>query len=344
MITMRIVFFADTHLGFDYPVKPRIERRRRGPDFFANFRQVLAYARDTRPDLVLHGGDLFFRARVPPVIVDMVYSDLFEFAGEGIPIIIVPGNHERSMLPVSLFLNHPNIYIFDQPRTFEFELGGSRISLSGFPCKRNSVRNEFSGLMKETGWEGNVGAGKLLCLHQTFEGAKVGPSGYTFRKGQDVIRRSDLPQDAVAVLSGHIHRRQILGNHKNQGGKFPPVIYPGSTERTSFAERHEKKGFYEIELTSPNKDSWGIQRLDFIELPARPMEDLFIERTVSSEDLSDFILRRVGELDPDSIVRLRCDAELDPEVKSIVTSRYLREILPETMNYQFSADFRHWRE
>ncbi len=341
---MRIVFFADTHLGFDYPVKPRIERRRRGPDFFANFRQVLAYARDTRPDFVLHGGDLFFRARVPPVIIDMVYTDLFEFAGEGIPIIIVPGNHERSMLPVSIFLNHPNIYIFDQPRTFEFEVGGSKISLSGFPCKRNSVRNEFSALLKGTGWEGNVGVGKLLCLHQTVEGAKVGPSGYTFHNGHDVIRRSDLPQDAVAVLSGHIHRRQILGNPKNQAGKFPPVIYPGSTERTSFAERHEKKGFYEIELTNSNKDSWGIQRLDFIELPARPMEDLFIERKVSSEDLSDFILRRVGELDPDSIVRLRCDAELDPEVKSILTSRYLREILPETMNYQFSADFRQWRE
>lgn len=344
MRPVRIVFFADTHLGFDYPVKPRIERRRRGPDFFANFRQVLAYARDTRPDLVLHGGDLFFRARVPPVIVDMVYGDLFEFAGEGIPIIIVPGNHERSMLPVSLFLNHPNIFIFDQPRTFEFEFGGSRISLSGFPCKRNSVRNEFSGLLKATSWEGIVGAGKLLCLHQTVEGARVGPSGYTFRNGQDVIRLNELPQDAVAVLSGHIHRRQILGNPNHQGGNFPPVIYPGSTERTSFAERDEKKGFYEIELTSTNNDSWGIQRLDFIELPARPMEDLFIERTVSSEDLSDFILRRVGELDPDSIVRLRCDAELDPEVKSILTSRYLREILPETMNYQFSADFRHWRE
>jgi DNA repair exonuclease SbcCD nuclease subunit len=205
------------------------------------------------------------------------------------------------------------------------------------------VRNEFLGLMKGTGWGGNGGAGKLLCLHQTIEGARVGPSGYTFRKGQDVIRRSDLPQDAVAVLSGHIHRRQILGNPNNQNGKFPPVIYPGSTERTSFAERDENKGFYEIELTRSNKVTWGIQRLEFIELPARPMEDLFIERTVSSEDLRDFILRRVGELAPDSILRLRCDAKLEPEVKSILTSRYLREILPETMNYQFSADFRQWR-
>jgi len=339
---MRIVFFADTHLGFDFPVKPRIKRRRRGPDFFTNFRQVLAYARETKPDLVLHGGDLFFRARVPQMIVDLVYSDLFEFASEGIPIVIVPGNHERSILPASLFLNHPNIYIFDQPRYFEFNLTGSKVSLFGFPCERKFVRNDFSTLLKETGWEENEGSGKLLCLHQTIEGATVGPSGYTFRRGQDVIRRKDLPRDAVAVLSGHIHRGQILCNPKNQDGKFPPVIYPGSTERTSFAERDEKKGFYEIELTDKIEVGWGIQRLDFIELPARPMEDLTLKATLTPENVSEFIQQRVAEMDPDSIIRFSCDAELDPEVKSKITSRFLRDILAETMNYQFSADFHQW--
>lgn len=340
---MRIVFLADTHLGFDYPVKPRIHRRRRGPDFFANFQQVLAYARETRPDLVLHGGDLFFRARVPQMIVDMVYDDLFEFAGEGIPLLIVPGNHERSILPASLFLNHPNIFIFDRPRTFHLEVEGTKIFLSGFPCKRKNVREEFPVLLKEAGWEGVDGAGKLLCLHQTIEGAKVGPSGFTFNKGQDVIRRSDLPKDAVGILSGHIHRPQILGNIDNKMNESPPVIYPGSTERTSFAEREEKKGFYDIEISANIGDGWRIQHLDYFELPARPMVDLFIERSVSVDRLRDFISQRVEEMDPDSIVRLRCDAELDPRIKSQVTARLLREILPKTMNYQFSGDFRQWR-
>ena len=132
MANARVVFFADTHLGFDYPVKPRIERRRRGPDFFANFHRVLEYAKQTRPDVVLHGGDVFFRARIPQLIVDMVYGDLFEFAGEGIPVLIVPGNHERSILPASLFLEHPNIHIFDQAKTFLFEVGGARLAFSGF--------------------------------------------------------------------------------------------------------------------------------------------------------------------------------------------------------------------
>ena len=33
---IRILLIADTHLGFDLPFRPRIKRRRRGLDFFAN--------------------------------------------------------------------------------------------------------------------------------------------------------------------------------------------------------------------------------------------------------------------------------------------------------------------
>jgi hypothetical protein len=38
---IRILFLADTHLGFDLPFRPRIQRRRRGPEFFANFKRAL---------------------------------------------------------------------------------------------------------------------------------------------------------------------------------------------------------------------------------------------------------------------------------------------------------------
>ena len=339
MSILRIVFLADTHLGFDYPVRPRVERRRRGPDFFANFRQVLDYARQTHPDLVLHGGDLFFRARVPHKIVDLVYADLFDFAGEGIPFVIVPGNHERSILPTSIFLNHPNIYVFDKPKTYEFSLGDQKASLAGFPCERKAARDKFPALLKSSGWYENNTEIKILCMHQAVEGAQVGPANYTFRRGRDVIRRQDLPGDAAAVLCGHIHRQQVLGDPADPKAEYPPVIYPGSTERTSFAERDEKKGFFEIEFVE-TKGSWGIRRLKFIELPARPMEDLQLDGKVTPENLGDFINSKITLMAPDSIVRLRCDHNIDPDVISMVTSRFLREILPDSMNYQFSAEFR----
>jgi exonuclease SbcD len=342
MSAVRIVFFADTHLGFDYPIKPRIQRRRRGPDFFDNFHQVLDYARQTQPHLVIHGGDLFFRARIPQKIVDMVYDDLFDFAQSGIPIVIVPGNHERSILPASLFLNHPNIYIFDKPATFKFSLDGELVYLSGFPCQRKSVRDKFSELLLSTGWYENQGGAKLLCLHQTVEGATVGPSNYTFRSGNDVIPQRVLPKDATAILSGHIHRMQVLGNRVEGHRRIPPVIYPGSIERTSFAERDEEKGFYEIEITRSKGDLREIDRQDFIKLPARPMEDLYLDGTVSADNLADYVKERISVMANDSIVRLKCSPNLDPQVRRQVTSSFLREVMPATMNYQFSADFRQW--
>jgi DNA repair exonuclease SbcCD nuclease subunit len=292
--------------------------------------------------VVLHGGDVFFRAKVPQLIVDMVYSDLFEFAGEGIPLLIVPGNHERSILPTSLFLEHPNIHIFDQPKTFTFKVEDAQLAFSGFPCRRKDVRGRFSSLLQETGWGQYNDSCQLLCLHQTVEGARVGPSGYTFRRGDDVIPREALPSDAAAVLSGHIHRQQVLGVHRAGENCSPRVIYPGSIERTSFAERDERKGFYDITFTQEQNADWQIEKLDFQELPARPMVDLILGKSLATSGVVEFIQVESRKMEPDSIVRLRCEDEIDPAVKKSVTSSLLREILPETMNYQFSSDFRQW--
>ena len=68
--TLSILIVADTHIGFDQPVRPRVARRRRGPGFFASFRRVLAEAVERRVDLIVHCGDLLFRSKVPEAIVD----------------------------------------------------------------------------------------------------------------------------------------------------------------------------------------------------------------------------------------------------------------------------------
>jgi len=38
---IRILLLADSHLGFDLPVRPRVVRRRRGHDFLANYAAAL---------------------------------------------------------------------------------------------------------------------------------------------------------------------------------------------------------------------------------------------------------------------------------------------------------------
>ena len=330
---IRLVFFADTHLGFDYPVRPRIKRRRRGEDFFQNFLRVLKYAELEGVDLVIHGGDLFFRSKVPPKIVDLVYGHLFEFVKHGIPLFIVPGNHERSRLPQTERLDHPLIHVFDQPRSFNISIGQHVICVSGFPFHRHKIRENYLQLVNSTSWQQKQADLRLLCMHQTVEGAKVGPSDYTFTGGDDVIPFAHLSDDFDLHLSGHIHRRQILST---QQGTIS-IIYPGSTERTSFAERDEPKGFFDIILQKKN-EKWIKTGVTFKRLPTRPMVDLTLDRSVTNDNLEETIRQRIKQFRSDSIIRFRLHPK-SQDLRQIITSKKLRELLPDTMNFQYGLEF-----
>ncbi|NIO02219.1 MAG: metallophosphoesterase [Candidatus Latescibacteria bacterium] len=336
---IRIVFFADTHLGFDYPLRPKVARRRRGGDFYDNYKAVLGHAIDTRADLVIHGGDFFFRSRVPKKIIDLAYGPLFEFAAHGIPFLIVPGNHERSELPTSLYLAHPNIYVFNRPRTYTFDIAGAKIGIAGFPFERGDIRSRFGSVLAQTGWDREQSDVNLLCIHQAVEGAQVGPSNYTFRHGEDVVKIDDPPAEFMAVLAGHIHRKQIFTRRAGRNRGEVTVIYPGSTERTSFAEKMEEKGFFEITLTRIDGSQWRMGKLDFKTLPARPMVDLLLDASVSRSNLRFYIASRVGGFEKDAIVRIRSKGKLDDGIRSTLTTEFLRGIFPDTMNFQFSSGF-----
>lgn len=196
---IKILFFSDSHLGFDLPMHPRVQRRRRGHDFFSNYQQILDVALAKKVDLIIHGGDLFFRAKVHPAIVEQAFEPLANVANAGIPIFLVPGNHERSKLPGHLWLAHSNIHVFDQPKTFRLKVGNGVIALSGFPFARKVKRN-FQSLLDQTNYLANKADAHFLCLHQTFEGAKVGPSDYTFRVDRDNIPGSEIPAGFTAIL------------------------------------------------------------------------------------------------------------------------------------------------
>jgi len=339
---IRILFFADTHLGFDFPVLPaksETGRNRRGQDFFDNTHRVLDFAVASRVDLVIHGGDLFFRSRVPDRIVNLAYGALYEFADRGFPVLIVPGNHERSVLPASLFLGHPNIHVWTKPATFLFRFNGVTVAVSGFPFVRGDVRSQFKTLLEESGWDRRPADVKLLCIHQAVDGAQVGPSNYTFRGGKDVIRLEDVPAGFLAVLSGHIHREQVLIRKAGGGREELPVIYCGSTERTSFAEKDEEKGYYLITFTASESGRWRMEERTFLPLPARPMRDLYLDETLEAADLKSHVLSETAGLDPDAILRLRCRGQLKDEVRAQLTTGFLRDILPDSMIIRFSSDF-----
>src|SRR5262245_2734351 len=110
---IRILLLADSHLGFDLPTRPRVDRRRRGYDFLANYSTALAPALNGEVDLVVHAGDVFDRSSVVPSLAYQAFEPLRRVAERGVPVFIVPGNHERSRLPHIRFATHPRVHIFE---------------------------------------------------------------------------------------------------------------------------------------------------------------------------------------------------------------------------------------
>jgi len=333
MSGVRILLLADSHLGFDLPVKPRVDRRRRGHDFLANYASALKTALDGEVDIVVHGGDVFDRSRVVPSLAYQAFEPLRRVADQGIPVFIVPGNHERSTLPHLRFASHPGVHVFDRPRTFVVEAHGTSIALAGFPFERD-VRSRFVDSVRETGWEEAKADVRLLCIHQCVEGATVGPADFTFTTGADVVRHADVPPEFAAIFSGHIHRRQALTADLGRRPLKTPVLYPGSIERTAFAEIGEPKGFMIVHV---DRESAAV-RWEFRALPARPMLRHEIVPTSMSESLlASTVLEIITAAPPDAVLSIRLTGPLTDAQWSVISSARLREIAPRTMNIDVSA-------
>jgi DNA repair exonuclease SbcCD nuclease subunit len=339
---IKILFIADTHLGFDYAFKPRVPRRRRGPDFFRNFERALEPAHGGDVDLVVHGGDIFYRSKVPAKLVDMAFQPLKRVADTGVPVYVVPGNHERSNIPYSILAAHPNIFIFEKPMCFVREISGVRLALAGFPFVRHGIRQRFPEILKQTRWHDVEFDESILCMHQSVDGATMGPKNFTFRGGVDVINIRDIPSQFAAVLTGHMHRPQVLQTDLKGKGISTPVLYAGAIERTSFAEKDEQKGYMTVDVedgTVRKELHW-----QFHVLPTRPMVSLEVDASnMSGSSFLSWLREEVGKIPADSIVKIKIHGRLNSEIMEMIRAESLRSLAPETMNVDvILVDYRNF--
>lgn len=309
-----------------------MDRRRRGHDFLANYTAALQPALAGEVDVVVHAGDVFDRSKIVPTLAYQGLEPLRRVADRGIPVFIVPGNHERSRLPHLRFALHPGVHVFDQPRTFHIDVRGTSIAIAGFPYERD-VRAHFADVLQRTGWQSSPGAIRLLCIHHCVEGATVGPGDYTFTSAADVIRIREVPSEFAAVFSGHIHRHQVLTADLARRPLSTPVLYPGSLERTTFAEIGEPKGFMIVRVGVEAEAGKPRVAWEFRDLPARPM----IRREIAVDDMTETALatavREIIAAAPvDAVLSIRLSGTLSEAQWRAVSSARLRAMAPHTMN------------
>jgi DNA repair exonuclease SbcCD nuclease subunit len=159
-----------------------------------------------------------------------------------------------------------------------------------------------------------------------------------FRYNTDVIKGEEIPAGIQAVLTGHIHRFQVLHHTLASEPLNCPVFYPGSTERTSIAEKDEEKGYLIIELHFDDHQKYRGLKWRFHPLAARPMVNVIVEVDhKTGPELTDQLQAKLAPLPPDSVVRIKLKGQPTREALAILSARNLRQLAPPTMNISLSG-------
>lgn len=331
-IPVKFVHTADTHLGYEITKTAQAHpqgRKRRGDVVFQNFCTVVQHALQAEVSLFIHSGDLFNKYYIPCEILDALIHPILDLSKAGIPVLVIPGNHERSHFPFDLFQGAKGIYVFDHPKSISLTFEGYTVGIAGFPFIREGSRRLFFRALEETDYQGMRTDFNILVTHQAFDGAVVGPADFHFRASRmDTVSREHVPTDFAYIAAGHIHRCQSLPHPLKPGLRF---VYPGSTQRMSFAEMQEDKGFIQGELLHDRIET------SFIPLPAWDMEMVEVMAAgLSSRECEEAIKEQFWRFSEDLVIRFNLTGGARLRDYPDVDFTRIREQMPPVLECQFA--------
>jgi exonuclease SbcD len=328
---LKFVHTADTHLGFEFirtTAPDEDGRRRRAEWIYDNFLTVVNHALSIEADLFIHSGDLFNKYYIPRDRLDTLIRPFVDLSKAGIPVLLIPGNHERSEFPFDLFHGVNGVIVFDRPKSVCFDLNGYKVGVAGFPFIRNDSKRTFLKALEQTEYGELRTDFNFLVTHQAFDGATVGPMDFTFRTGRsDTVTRETLPLDFEYVAAGHIHRYQVLSHPRRLRTN---IVYPGSIQRMSFAEIDENKAFVVGEVMGDRIET------RFIPLPEWDMEMVEIEAAGQSPDAVQSAIRsQFWRFREDMVIRFNLTGGSRMRDYAEIDFENLRKEMPPVLECQF---------
>ncbi len=150
---MRLVHFSDTHLGYsDYSkTDPDTGINQREADIYSAFGQVIEYILETKPNLVIHSGDLFDSIRPSNRAIREALEQLDRLSKAKIPTIIIAGNHSTprqksasSIFNILRFFDY--IYPVFRGKYETLKIGEAKIHAIPHPYNDKTHRENFKKL------------------------------------------------------------------------------------------------------------------------------------------------------------------------------------------------------
>ncbi len=271
---MKILHTADWHLG-------RI--------FFETYltddqayclEQIVAYAKDFKPDVILITGDIYDRAVPPPEAIKLLDETLHQIVTDiKCHIIIIAGNHDsperlsfgsrifaaqgihiigslsQTISPLVLQDNEGPVYFYPIAYTEPPKIR----SLFSDDTVR-SHHDAFAAITRRILELHPPHIRSVLCAHASILGGEISDSERPLSIGGAETVSAELFSQFTFTALGHLHRAQNIGKQ---------VSYAGSLMKYSFAEVSHIKSFSAITL-----DNNGIFKVD--KVPLQPRHDLKI--------------------------------------------------------------------
>lgn len=258
---MKILHVADTHLGYSaYRKATEDGINQREIDIYNAFEQFIDYAIDTKPDLIIHAGDLFDSVRPNNRAITFAVKQLIRLSYNKIPIVIIAGNHEHPKLKetghiFSIFDHIENVYpVYNSKyEILKFKLKDERIDIHAIPqCNNKSEYNQEIKKLKPN----KESDFNLFITH----GSVTSVKDYCMNEFNElIIPAKIISKNFDYIALGHFHKYTKLAEN---------TYYSGSTESLTFTDAGDKKGFLELNIKE-RKIATG-----FIEIKTRPMIDI----------------------------------------------------------------------
>lgn len=326
----RIFHIADTHIG--YSAYRRMDEatglNQREVDTYAAFKQFVDYAVAEKPEVIVHAGDLFDSVRPTNRAISFVLRQLIRLSEAGIPFVVISGNHETPRLKetgsvFSLLEHIPEVHAVYGNRYELVEIDDLKIhaiphceDIEGEKQKMR-LKNDSRGFNIALLHAGVYGAGKQMFLMDEFN--------------EQLITIHDLTNFDYLAL-GHYHRYIRVRDN---------AYYAGSTERFSFNEVNEAKGFLELRLSED-----GEKEIIFHELKTREMVDLepVVCTNLDAHEIKRAILDRIQECNPENkVVRLKV-LDMPMQVYHSLDFDELKRVTRSAVHFEIKYEFRRDNE
>ena len=291
---MKILHMADTHLGYSaYRKATEDGMNQREIDVYDAFKQCIDYTIKSKPDIVLHAGDLFDSVRPTNRAITIAIQQIIRLSKEKIPFAIISGNHETPRLKetgniFNIFEHLDHVYPIysNKYETIPFEIENKKITIHAIPQCQS--KKEFNDNLKKVKID-NSSDFNIFMAHGAVHGIKE----FSRNEFNELfIPTNALSKDFDYVALGHYHKHtKILEN----------AFYSGSSEHLTFSEAGDQKGFIELELGKKIKPH-------FVKINTRPMIDApqINCSNLNIEEIMRKITDTIRKIEPkDKIFRIR---------------------------------------